>query len=158
PGALAVGSDHHLEQPPGLRPLGVEEDAAHHPAAIEGDQVQALRLEGEGHRLPGHAQRLPQHPVPQLQLTRVLRRIEPDEGELLRPAQMSSSSPSTSAARSMMNLKRAETSLPRRSLITRSVSSSLAMVTRSELRRFGSRVVALRSSAGISPSPLNRVM
>ena len=101
---------------------------------VERDQVQALGLEREGHRVAPVPERLPEHPPPQISLLRVLRRVEADEGQPL-AAQMSSSSPSTSRARSMMNLKRAETSLPIRSLIIRSVSSSFSMPTRSELRR-----------------------
>src|SRR5262249_42101098 len=124
---------------------------------VEGDQVKSLPVEGEEHRLARQPERFPEHPPAQVQLLLVLGCVDADEAQLL-PAQMSSSSPSTSRARSMMNLKQTETSFPSRSLITRSVSSSLTMLTQSDWRRRGSSVVALRSSAGISPRPLNRVM
>jgi len=109
----------------------VEEDAADDLAAVERDQVETLAVEGKQDRLTLEPQRLAQYLPAQIELLRILGRVDPDEGQLL-TAQMSSSSPSTSRARSMMNLKRAETSLPSRSLITRSVSSSSTMLTRSD--------------------------
>src|SRR4029453_4574303 len=93
------------------------------------DQMQALRLERERHRLALQAERLPEDAPAKVDLPGVVPRAPAHEPQRLL-AQMSSSSPSTSRARSMMNLKRAETSLPSRSLITRSVSSSLTMLTR----------------------------
>src|SRR5438309_40352 len=63
-----------------------------------------------------------------------------------------------SAARSMMKRKRALASLPMSSFMTVSVLSASSTITRSAERRRGSSVVALRSSAGISPRPLKRLI
>lgn len=54
--ALPRRLDRHLEEPSRFRPLGVEEDAAHHLPLLEGNEVQAFLLEGEGRRRAGVAE------------------------------------------------------------------------------------------------------
>jgi hypothetical protein len=68
--SLRRGVDRHLEEATRRGGLGMEEDAADHPAVALGDEVETVLLERERHLGARHPERLPEDAKAQLALAR----------------------------------------------------------------------------------------
>ncbi|EAU68353.1 hypothetical protein STIAU_3900 [Stigmatella aurantiaca DW4/3-1] len=81
PEPLEGRQDGHLEEAAFRRALGVKQDASRHGASLVSHQVEALLLEGKGHRGAWEAQRLAQHAEAQLQFLLIKRMPGGDEAQ-----------------------------------------------------------------------------